>query len=183
MNTAEKTIYLLLACDLQKSSRFLNKYPCSFPENKSFPPSFIRQSRKVFQKNRKALGKLKGKAEAHKGPAEELLAEELLGPWKGFCQKSPYEEALIVVLCGILKCPLEKATWLLKTAPETLSYRFHQGLLALAKELTEGLAHGSAEGSAHDLHMVRLRVWHMVRLRVRHMVRHMIRLRVWHMVG
>ena len=136
MKTAEKTIYLLLACDLQKVHRFLNKYPCSFPENKSFPPSFIRQSRKTFQKNQKEFIKLKlkvkGQAISPKAPAEELL-----GPWKCFCQHNPYEEALVVVLCGILKYPLEQATWLLKTAPETLSYRLQNGLLALAKELVE----------------------------------------------
>ena len=55
--------------------------------------------------------------------------------WKSFCQKSSFEEVFPLILCGILGYRPEKASWLLKVAPETLSYRLKQGCLALNKEL------------------------------------------------
>ncbi|MYE07156.1 MAG: hypothetical protein F4X95_00130 [Oligoflexia bacterium] len=119
MSTVKYIVYFLLSCDVKQTLCFFNKYKIPLEENKSFPKSFIKYSRSFFIKNKDLPCSLK------KG---SFLA------WRNFCKTQSYEEVLLVILYGILKYPKEKILWLLKVSPETLSWRLHQGLLALEKE-------------------------------------------------
>ncbi len=138
-----KIVYFLLACDEKKAFKFLQKSRFLVSEEKALPDGFIKNSQLVFERNKKSLVK--------EGLRDEGLEDESLVkkseiqerdklPWKNFCKKSSYEEVLPLVVCGILGYSLEKGAWFLKIHPETLSYRFKQGLLILGEELKqEGL--------------------------------------------
>ena len=128
-----KIVYFLLACDEKKAFKFLQKNRFLVSEEKALPDGFIKKSKLAFERNKKSLVK--------EGLEDESLVDEKDKlPWKNFCKKSSYEEVLPLVMCGILGYSLEKGAWLLKIHPETLSYRFKQGLLILGEELKqEGL--------------------------------------------
>ncbi|MDE0119418.1 MAG: hypothetical protein OXM55_05365 [Bdellovibrionales bacterium] len=119
MSTVKYIIYFLLSCDTKQTICFFNKYKIPVEENKSFPKSFIKNSKSFFIKNKSISCSLK---------KDSFLA------WRAFCKAHSYEEILPIILYRILKYPKEKILWLLKIPPETLSWRFHQGLLALEKE-------------------------------------------------
>ena len=62
-------------------------------------------------------------------------SEKDVSAWQNFCKHAPYEEALALVLCGILNHSQEKITWLFKIPPEILSYRLKKGFSLLKAEL------------------------------------------------
>ena len=112
-------IYFLLSCDTKQTISFFYKYKTPWEENKSFPKRFIRYSKSFFIKNKHL---------------PSPLEKDFFLAWRVFCHTHSYEEVLPIILYGILKYPEEKILWLLKLPPETLSWRLHQGLLALEKE-------------------------------------------------
>ncbi len=120
MPAVKQIAYFLCFCDMPASLCFLHKYGFLFKENKNLPARFMKNSRRFFKKSTNLSADLK---------------EDSFLPWKNFCKKSSFEEVFPVILCGILNCAPEKASWLLKVPPETLSYRLEQGFSALNKEL------------------------------------------------
>lgn len=118
MVSVKKIIYFLFACDEKYAERFFGKHKYFLEENKNFPRSFIKWSRKFFIKN-----------------VIYLTNESELLIWRNFCKNSVYEQVLPVVLFGILKYSKEKISFFLKIPEETLSYRLEEGLSILEEEL------------------------------------------------
>ena len=120
MVSVKKIIYFLFACDEKYAERFLGKHKYFLEENKNFPESFIRYSKKSFIKNKKVIS---------------LTDESKLLIWRSFCKNSVYEQVLPVVLFGVLKYSKEKISFFLKIPEEILSYRLEEGLCILEEEL------------------------------------------------
>ena len=150
----EQMIYLLLACEEQKTLKFLKKYNSlikqNFLQNQiSVSEKFKRKLKKSFEKNKKHISLSSSRdavpSASNKAPyGDEALpardavpssSEKDISHWQNFCKHAPYEDALALVLCGILKYPLEKITWMFKIPNEKLAYRLKKGLSLLKEEL------------------------------------------------
>ena len=116
-------IFFLSACNEKKSLMFFRQYGYKQKEEKAFSTFFFNQLKKHFNKANQADNNQKD--------------SDLFFHWKSYCRKNPIEEAITLVLCGILKVPQNKAAWLLKTPPRLVHFRLQQGLQSLGEELKE----------------------------------------------
>ena len=114
-------IFFLSACNEQKSLIFLRQYGYKQKEEKTFSTFFFNQLKKHFKKTNQADNNQKD--------------SDLFFHWRAYCRKNPLEEAIILVLCSILKVPQNKAAWLLKIPPRLVHFRLQQGLQSLGEEL------------------------------------------------
>jgi len=116
----KKIIYYLLSLDELPTKKCLSKN-LWINEQQALPSCFIKITKKFFKKNKKK--------------SSVLEKTDPISSWKNFCLKSSYQEVLTVILMGILKYPIKKASWVLNTPIETLSYQLDHGLLSLGEDI------------------------------------------------
>ena len=117
----KKLIFFLLACNEQHSLLFLRRFGYKQKEGKSFSSFFLK--------------KIKIRYKASKSMQDEQ--RDIFLYWRIYCQKHPIEEAMILILCSILKTPENKAAWLLKIPPKLVAFRLKQSLQNLGEEIEQ----------------------------------------------